>query len=88
MKLTLKEKANIGKYTSKNGVASAVKTKNLKESSVRDWRDAYFKEFKDKVKKAKPGEEVSVKELPSKKRGRPVLLGAKMDEQKLMYVRT
>ena len=83
MKLTLKEKATIGKYAGEHGVASAVKkfkTKNLKESSVRDWRDAYLREFNEKLKKAKPGEEVSVKELSSKKRGRPVLLGAKMDE--------
>ena len=64
-------------------MASAVKkfkTKNLKESSIRDWQDAYLKKFKNKLKKAKPGEEVSVKELPSKKCGRPVLLGTKMDE--------
>ena len=82
LKITLKEKVIIGKYASEHGVASAVKkvkTKNLKESSVRDWQDAYLREF-DELKKAKPGEEVSVKELSSKKRGRPVLLGAKMDE--------
>ena len=61
-------------------MASAVKKfkkKNLKESSIRDWQDAYLREFNDKLKKAKPGEEVSVKELSSKKCGRPVLLGAK-----------
>ena len=91
MKLTLKEKATIGKYAGKHGVASAVKkfeTKNLKESSVRNWRDAYLREFNDKLKKAKPGGEVSVKELSSKKRGRPVLLSAKMDEclQQLLLV--
>ena len=53
LKLTLKEKATIGKYASENGVASAVKkfkTKNLKESSIRDWQDAYLKEFKNKLK--------------------------------------
>ena len=40
IKLSLEKKAEIGKYTSKNGVANAVrhyKDPNLKESSVRDW---------------------------------------------------
>ena len=70
LKVSPKEKAVIGKYASKNGVASAVrkfKDKNLKESSVRDWRDAYIKELQDKQKTAKLGEEVIVDVLPSKK---------------------
>ena len=40
-KLSSKEKTAIGKYASEHGVASAIrryKDKNLKESSVRDWR--------------------------------------------------
>ena len=94
LKLTPKEKATIGKYASEHGVASAVKKfkkKNLKECSVRDWRDAYLREFNDKLEKAKPGEEVSFKELCSKKRERPVLLGVKMDEclqQLLLWMRS
>ena len=76
MKPSLTEKATIGKYASEHGVATAVKEfdkKNLKESSVRDWRDAYLKDFKEKSQEAKPGEKVVVTALSSKKRGRPVL---------------
>ena len=53
--------------------------KNRKESSVRDWQDAYLKDFKEKSQEAKPGEKVVVTALSSKKRGRPVLLGSKLD---------
>ena len=70
LKVSPKEKVAIGKYTSRNGVASVVrkfKDKNLKESSVRDWQDAYIKELQDKQKTAKLGEEVIVDVLPSKK---------------------
>ena len=80
MKLSLTEKATIGKCASEHGVAAAVKEfdkKNLKESSVRDWRDAYLNDFKQE---AKPGEKVVVTALSSKKRGRSVFLGAKLDE--------
>ena len=83
LKLTLAEKAAIGKYAYDHGVAGAVrefKEKNLKENSVRDWRNAYLKEYKEKLQEAKPGEKVIVTELSSKKRGRPVLLGPKLDE--------
>ena len=83
MKLSLTEKATIGKYASEHGVAAAVKEfdkKNLKESSARDWQDAYLNDFKEKSQEAKPGEKVVVAALSSKKRGRPVLLGAKLDE--------
>ena len=48
LKISPKEKAANGKYARENGVASAVrkfKDKNLKESSVRDWRNAYIKEL-------------------------------------------
>ena len=51
LKISPKEKVAIGKYASENGVASAVKKfkdKNLKESSVRDWQNAYIKELQDK----------------------------------------
>ena len=40
LKLSLTEKATIGKYASKHGVASAVKKfkgQSVKESSIRDW---------------------------------------------------
>ena len=52
---------------------------NLKESTVRDWRNLYRKQLHDKVKLAKPGEEVEVTSIEMKKRGRPPLLGKNMD---------
>ena len=70
-KLSSKEKAAIGKYASEYGVASAVrryKDKNLKESTVRDWRNSYQKELAERSKMAKIGEEVCVDALPGKKR--------------------
>ena len=73
IKLSLEKKAEIGKYASVNGVANAVKHYkhlNLKESSVRDWRDAYIlARGMFTAKTAKPGEEIIIDKLPSKKRG-------------------
>ena len=49
----------IGKYASQNGVVNAVrhfKHMSLKESSVRDWRDAYLREISLQKKTVKPGE--------------------------------
>ena len=69
-KLSSLEKAMIGKYMSKHGVASAVqrhKDKNLKESSVRDWCNLYRKELAEQSKMAKIGEEVCVDVLPGKR---------------------
>ena len=72
IKLSLEKKAEIGKYANENGVANAVRhyeNLNVKDSSVRDWRDAYLKEVRIQRKAAKPGEEIIVTKLPSKKCG-------------------
>ena len=77
------DKALIAKYASEHGVSKALKhfrEKDLKESSVRDWKKAYEKELRDRCKRASPGEEVAVVALCSKKRGRPPLLGEKLDK--------
>ncbi len=77
-KLLFEEKAIIAKYANENGVARAVKhfkEKNLKSSSVSDWKKLYEKELRGKRKFAVCGEEVTVPSLPTKKRGRPPLLG-------------
>ena len=58
---------------------------------MRDWRNAYIKELQDKRKTAKLGEELIVDVLPSKKQGRPVLLGEKLDkylQQLIIIMRT
>ena len=81
-KFSDKEKALVGKYASEHRVLNAVrhiKDMNLKESTVRDWRNIYLKQLHDKVKLAKPGEEVKVTSIEMKKRGRPPLLGKNMD---------
>ena len=84
LKLNSSEKAEIGKYASEHGVTKAAKRfeeKQVKKSSIRDWQRAYESELKEKVASAKPGELVVVESLPCKKRGRPPLLGTKLDEQ-------
>jgi len=50
--------------------------KELKETSVRGWRDAYFKKYKElkEESRKRPGSPVKVEELPEKRRGRPLLL--------------
>ena len=83
----LEKKAEIGKYDSESGVANTVRhyeNLKVKDSSVRDWRDAYLKEVPIQRKAA---EEIVVTKLPSKKRGQPVLIGEKFDkhlQQKLV----
>ena len=77
MKLPQEEKAGIAKYASEHGVLKAVrhfKDKDLKESSVRDWKRLYEKELKKKCSEAlsqppEPGESdgVVVRALPVKK---------------------
>ena len=76
------EKAIVGKYASEHGVTSAIrkfKDKNLKESTVRYWRHYYNREVARLRKEVKVGESVTVDSLPSKKWGKPPLLGAKLD---------
>ena len=56
------------------------KEKNLKENTVRDWLKIYKQELNAKLKMAKEGEPITVKEIPTKKCGRPLLLGEKLDK--------
>ena len=94
-RLTPSEKAEIGRYASEHGVPRAVKhfsEKNVKESSIRDWKKLYEKELKVKLKEAEPGESatVAVHSLPSK-RGKPPLLGFKLDtllQERIVAMRT
>jgi len=60
------------KLASENGVAIATRhfgDLDLKESSMRDWWDAYLKEVLKLRKSVKTGEEIVVAKLPIKKRG-------------------
>ena len=82
-----KQKAMIGKRAAEHGVISAVrhfakKFPNLKDNTVRDWRNAYRLELKKRVRQESV-DDISITELPPKKRGRPLLLGEELD--KLIY---
>ena len=84
LKFDPKEKAVIAKYACEHGVAKAVKHfkgQELKKSTVRDWKTAYESQLKTKFINAKEGQTPSVDILDSKKRGRPPLLGVKLDHQ-------
>ena len=75
-------KLTIAMYASEHGVAMPVrrfKDKALKESSVRDWKKAYEKQLRKHCRCVLPGG-VIVTALPSKKAGRPPLLGEKLDK--------
>ena len=54
--------------------------KNLKESTIRDWKKAYDKKSKEKCKCVSPGQAVVVTTLPTKRRGRPPLLSERLDK--------
>ena len=94
MKLSLKEKAEIERYASEHGIAKArrhFKDKQLKDSSIRDWRKAYETELKAKAADAKPGEVVFVSSLTPKRLGRPPLLGELLDKKlqaKIFFMRS
>ena len=95
-RLTPSKKADIGWYASEHGVPHAVKhflEKNVKESSIRDWKKLYKKELKVKLKEAERGESatVAVHSLPFKKRGKLPLLGFKLDtllQERIVAIRT
>ena len=59
---------------------------NLKESSVRTWKSTYVSEIKKRRREGH--EDVSVKTLPEKKRGRPFLLGEELEMQVRAYLTT
>lgn len=82
-RLTQEEKAKVARYASENGVPNTLKhfkELGVKETSIRDWKRAYERELKRKCESSAPGQAVVVKALPVKKRGRPPLLGEKMDK--------
>ena len=90
-KFSTKSRAEIAKYAAEHGVTATVrhfctngKYPNLKESSVRTWRNAYTAELEQKRKMR--DDNMDVKELPEKKRGRPLALGDELDAQVKQYV--
>ena len=88
-RLSQEDKAAIGRYACENGVSRALawyRDKNVKRSSVSDWKRAYEKELQAKSKDTEPGKAVMVEALPLKNRGRPPLLGHKMDKALQNYI--
>ena len=88
------EKAAIGRYACENGVAATLRhfkrTKGitLKESSVRDWKKLYLSEVAAiQQSKVGTGEPVTIVELPEKPKGRPPLLGVKLDQKVQLLIK-
>ena len=93
LSFTPEEKARVGRYGSVNGVRAAVRrfssefSKELKETTVQDWVKSYQKELQKKRTSSEPGCDLVVSELPGKKRGRPFLLGEKIDVEVQTIIR-
>ena len=90
VQFTPEEKARIGKWAAQYGVASTTRhfkrffsDREVKESSVRTWRNKYLNEL---GKRKHAGEKMDITELSDKKRGRPLLLGEELDSQVQSYV--
>ena len=90
-KLTPEQKASIGEYASLHGNQAAIHrfSKQLgvemKPTSVQTWKGKYLAEISRK-RKAGETSDLSVKSLPVKKRGRPLLLGEELDTQVKHYI--
>ena len=85
------KKAEITRRAAEHGVASTVqyyagKFYLLKESSIRMCRNAYIAELEKNKKDLK--DDLIVKKLPEKKRGRPYLIGEKLEMQVRAYLQT
>ena len=88
-KLTADKKAEIGKRAAEHGVAATIRYYNnhsieVKVSSVRTWRNAYTSEIRKRWREG--SEDVIMKRLPEKKRGRPFLLGEELEMQVRAYL--
>ena len=89
-KYTPEQKAMIRKRAAEHGVAASVRHyikdfPNLKENTVRDWRNAHRLELKKRVRNGSEGS-INIIELPQKKRGNPLLLGEELDKLVQAYL--
>ena len=88
---TKEQQVAIGKYASLNGNPAAVRhfskqlNVKLKITSVQTWKTKYLAELNHK-RKAGETDDLTVKSLPVKKCGRPLLLGEKLDSQIKSYI--
>ncbi len=89
-KFTPEQQAEIGNYAAMNGNQAAVRhfKMGLKVTSVQTWKDKYLAEISRKRRAGVEGCLLSVKSLPVKKRGRPLLLGETLDGQVQSYIKS
>ena len=89
-KFTPEQQANIAGYAVMYGIVAAVRRfsgesdAELKESTIRNWRQKYLAEVD--LKKRNGEADTPVTSLTVKKRGRPLLLGEKLDEDVKHYI--
>lgn len=88
---TIPTRGEIGKYAAENGATSAAKYFSSKwnitinESTARRLKTEYLEKLNEALK-SKPGETVTVDSLETKQKGRPLLLGEKLDAAVQEYV--
>jgi hypothetical protein len=91
-KFTPDQQAAIGKYAAVHGNQAAIQhfskdlEVELKTNSVQSWKRKYQAEV-DRRRKAGEAGDIRVQALPVKKRGRPLLLGGKLDSEVKSYIR-
>ena len=88
---TSKERLELGKRAAELGIKSTVRyfttkpgeERTLSPSTLFAWKEKYWYELKQR----RSDEDPSVNELPSKKRGRPLLLGSELDERVQLFLK-
>ena len=92
IKFTSSQRALIGKRAAEHGVTSSIRhfckkypEFSLKETTVRRLKNEYLAEIRKRRREDATGEN-AVTELPSKKRGRPTLLGKELEEKVKAYI--
>ena len=89
---SLREQAGIGKLACSIEATAAARRisrnwfggTSINESTVCGFKKAYLNELRSK--RLREEEDLTVQELPLKKRGRPLLLGKKLDEAVQQYI--
>ena len=91
-KFTPEQQAEVARYALMYGNIAAQRRfsrklgTDIKESTIRTWKIKY--QAAVSLKKGSSGDQdVSVTSLPTKKRGRPLMLGEKLDEEVQYYIR-
>ena len=93
LKINAKERATIGEYAAKNGIAAAIhhfkqngEFQNLKESSICGWKNAYCKELLSQSSRKRGP--VEIYELPQKHCGKPLLLGEELEDEVKVFIKS